>query len=97
MRKEVALHVFDELEKLVWEYVGDPQDECETQHPPLLNVRLDALTEGRSGQRDYRLFVRVDSEVPVRRHSDAIAAVLKEAESAGLNVQVENGGVELTK
>lgn len=92
MDRRTAITVFSALEEARYEYTPP---EGETSEHPHLNVRLDAMTT-RDDEREYRLFVRIDDGSPKGASEDMLRFICEQAKEHGLDVTIENGGVELT-
>lgn len=97
MELKEALEAFERLEarRYSGKDIGDDQ-----AWSPVYNVRLDAMSADRTGpirgaRRSFRIFVRVDKEVPAEHRNAALAFVVEVASEFGLEAQTDNGGVSL--
>lgn len=90
MELKEAIEAFERLEarRRKW---SDSEDVS-----PIFNVRLDAMTTNRDMTRGFRIFVRIDGDVPEAMHTDALAFVIDTARELDLTPDLDNGGIELT-
>jgi hypothetical protein len=89
MELETALRAFRMLEEMRYQWTGETIDR------PSLNVRLDALTTRTMGERDFRLFVRVDDAPEASESEDNLRAILDVARELDMVAELENSGVAL--
>lgn len=101
MTKETAIALFAHLESATFpmENMGAPEDQWADENTPptddwpTYDVRFDARIT-RDEEREYRLRVVVGTLVPSA--ADAVAAVMERAKDAGVEVVIQNSGIELS-